>query len=323
MTPLRRRLAAYERPAAIVGATLVVVGFLVAFTTHRGRTATPERPASTPEEAATVDAGIIAWCAEGLEPIVGGGCFAPATADAGEPMMLVYLHGMYPPASASEELDRQSRLAKAATAQGFSVLALRGRQGQCAGEEVIDYWCWPSNERVVAAGQGFVDAWGAALVEAERRAGRGKHYLLGFSNGGYFAALIATRALMPFDAIAIAHAGPVEPVRPMGPKVPLLLVTADGDPSTASMMLLDTELTSASWPHAIVTRDGSHSLTDGDIAFALTFFLRTPHEPFPLAPPLSSRAPVAYVPEADADADADADAEPLPALEPAPLDEAD
>ncbi|HEX7602696.1 MAG TPA: hypothetical protein VF316_13860, partial [Polyangiaceae bacterium] len=264
--------------------------------------------ASTPEEAATVDAGIIAWCAEGLEPIAGGGCFAPATADAAEPMMLVYLHGMYPPASASEELDRQSRLAKAAAAQGFSVLALRGRQGQCTGEDVTDDWCWPSNERVVDAGQGFVDGWGAALVEAERRAGRGKHYLLGFSNGGYFAALIATRALMPFDAIAIAHAGPVEPVRPMGPKVPLLLVTADGDPSTVSMMLLDTELTGASWPHAIVTRDGSHSLTDGDIAFALTFFLRTQYEPFPLTPPLSSRAPVPYV----------ADAEPLPALEPEP-----
>ena len=313
MAPLQRRFAAYERPAAVVGVAVLVVGLVVALAMRRGRTATPDSSASIPEEAATVDAGIVAWCAEGLEPIAGGGCFALATADAGEPMLLVYLHGMYPPASASEELERQARLAKIAVAKGFSVLALRGRQGQCAGEDVVDYWCWPSNERVVDAGQGFVDAWGAALAESERRTGRGKRYLLGFSNGGYFAALIATRALLPFDAIAIAHAGPVEPVRPMGPKVPLLLVTADGDPSTVSMMLLDTELSGASWPHAIVTRDGSHALTDGDIAFALTFFVRTQHEPLPLAPPLSSRAPLPYV----------ADAEAAPALEPEPLDEAD
>lgn len=313
MTPLRRSLAGYERPAAVVVVAVLVVGLVVALATRRARTAVPERSATIAEEAATVDAGIVAWCAEGLEPIAGGGCFAPATADAGEPMLLVYLHGMYPPASASEELERQARLAKAAAAKGFSVVALRGRQGQCAGEDVVDYWCWPSNERVVDAGQGFVDAWGPALAEVERRTGRTKRYLLGFSNGGYFAALIATRALLPFDGIAIAHAGPVEPIQPMGPKVPLLLVTADGDPSTVSMMLLDTELTGVSWPHAIVTRDGSHALTDGDIAFALTFFLRTQHESLPLLPPLSSRAPVPYV----------ADAEPLPELEPEPLDEED
>jgi predicted esterase len=260
----------------------------------------PSEQTAVSGDAAAPAAELIAWCAEGLEPIAGGGCFARAIEDASEPMMIVYLHGMYAPSFASEELDRQSRLAKAAIARGFSVLALRGRQGQCTRQEVADYWCWPSNEGSADAGPSTVSAWASALEEADARAGRGRRYLFGFSNGGYFAALIATRALMPFDAIAIAHAGPVEPVRPVGPRTPLLLLTADGDPSVFSMMLLDTELTRAKWSHAIVTRDGGHALTGGDIAFALTFFLRTQHEPLPLTPPLSLRLPTPAVDGADA-----------------------
>lgn len=289
---------AYARPVALGAAAALGIALVVAAVSRRGRGSAPERSEEVRGDASTSDAGVIAWCAEGLEPIAGGGCFAPSTADASEPMTLVYLHGMYPPASASDELDRQSRLAKAATAKGFSVLALRGHQGQCARAEVADYWCWPSNERSADAGPGYVDAWGMALAATEARVGRGKRFLLGFSNGGYFAALIAARALMPFDAIAIAHAGPVEPVRPTGPKTPLLLLTADGDPSVLSMMLLDTELSGVGWPHAMVTRDGGHALTDGDIAYALTFFLRTQHEPFPLVPPLSLRIPVPVVADA-------------------------
>jgi predicted esterase len=281
------------RLLTILPASAVIIAGAIAIAWHRGPSTTAEPPTvPSSQSASSSDAGIVPWCAEGLEPIAGGGCFAPATAAGSEPMVLVYLHGMYAPASGDDELDRQARVARAATAKGFSVVALRGKQGQCAREEVQDYWCWPSNERSADAGPAYVDAWAAALAVADARAGRGKRYLLGFSNGGYFAALIATRALMPFDAIAIAHAGPVEPVAPLGPRMPLLLVTADGDPSVLSMMLLDRELTDVSWPHAIVTRDGGHALTDGDIAFALTFFLRTQHEPLPLAPPLSLRVPV-------------------------------
>ena len=317
MGPLQRFLATYKRPLALGGAAaIVLVGLGIAARAMGGRGRAPSPSEALGAEAPTPDAELVAWCGEGLEPIAGGGCFAPAAADAAEPMMLVYLHGMYAPASASEERDRQSRLAKAATAKGISVVALRGRQGECARAEVADYWCWPSNERSADAGPAFVEAWGTALAAAEARVGRGKRYLLGFSNGGYFAALIATRALLPFDAIAIAGAGPVEPVRPQGPRTPLLLITADNDPSVVSMMLLDTELAGVSWPHAMVTRDGGHALTDGDIAYALAFFLRTQHEPLPLAPPLSLRLPVPYV----ADADLPPDLELLP---PPPPDEAD
>ncbi len=254
----------------------------------------PARPDASDGALAPGDRSVIAWCAEGLEPIPGGGCFA-APARGGPASLVVYLHGRYAPTpeGTAEELERQARVARLATARGWAVLAVRGRQGQCTAPEVRDYWCWPSNERVVDAGPEFVAGFSVALEEAEARlsdAGKGKRFLLGFSNGGYFAALIATRALLPFDAVAIAGAGPVEPTRAEGPMPPILLVTADSDPSVTSMMLLDDELARARWPHAIVTRDGGHALIDGDVSAALTFFARSA-EPFPLSPPLSTRAP--------------------------------
>ena len=106
-----------------------------------------------------------------------------------------------------------------------------------------DWWCWPSNERNANDGPAFVKRIDETMARVRERLGKGPNVLLGFSNGGYFAALIAKRSLARFDAIAIAHGGPinVEPVRREMP--PILLVTADDDVSDSEMMLLDDELT--------------------------------------------------------------------------------
>jgi hypothetical protein len=81
---------------------------------------------------------------------------------------------------------------------------------------------------------------------------------------------------------------------------PILLVTADEDLAVPSMMRFDTLLSSVKWPHAIVTRDGGHELTEQDITMALTFFDRSRRERFPLSPPLSTRRPRPNLPEPSA-----------------------
>ena len=128
------------------------------------------------------------------------------------------------------------------------------------------------------------------IARARERVGAGPNVLLGFSNGGYFAELIAKRALARFDAVAIAHAGPinVEPARRETP--PILLVTADDDVSDVDMMQLDDELTRTKWPHALVAREGGHALPDWDIDSSLTFFDRARKEKLPLWPPLATRS---------------------------------
>ncbi|CAN5648344.1 hypothetical protein BH09MYX1_BH09MYX1_46220 [soil metagenome] len=280
------------------GVAIAIVASIVVATRTRHAAA----PLGIGDPSMAPDPELVAWCAPGLEPIAGGGCFAAAAVDAGTPKLLVYLHGMYAPTEAgvAEELDRQARVADVATKKGYSVLALRGKQGQCLQPEVADWFCWPSNERTQDAGPSYVASWSTALAEAEARGGTGKRYLLGFSNGGYFAALIATRELIDFDAVAIAGAGPVEPVRALGTKPPILLITADSDASVLSAIQFDQQLTRERWPHAIVTRDGGHALESGDISNALTFFRRSASEAFPLSPPMSLRAPVPMLDAVDA-----------------------
>lgn len=262
--------------AAVVGiAAIIVVALIV----------------RRPKASALGDPSAPDWCADGYVAIPGGGCFAGVTA--AKAPLVVYLHGMYAPSAADDEAERQTRLARLANARGVAVLALRGRQGQCLAENVRDWWCWPSNERNANDGPGVVASWNVALANAEARIdGRpAKRWLLGFSNGAYFAGIIALRSLLAFDAIAIAHAGPTDPVAARPSMPPILLVTADEDLSVTSMMRFDALLSAVKWPHAIVTRDGGHDLTEQDVTMALTFFDRVRREALPLRPPLSTRRP--------------------------------
>jgi len=240
------------------------------------------------------------WCADGLEAIDGDACFA-APSDATLPVtLIVYLHGRY--ADASEELDRQGRLARLATARGFALLALHGTRGECTSPAYRDFFCWPSNEHNAADAPAFVARFATPVARARGRLGPGPNVLLGFSNGGYFAALIATRALAPFEAVAVAHGGPVEPIAApdAGAATPMLLITSD-DAADPEMRKLDGDLALAGWPHTIVAREGGHSLPDWDMDVAVTFFERVLREGFPLVPPLPSRGPRASVGDAGAE----------------------
>ena len=239
---------------------------------------------------ATEEHAIDRWCASGLEAIEGGGCFAAPSAMGAAVPMVVYLHGRYGPDAIDEEMDRQTRVMRLATAKGYAVLAMHGVQGECSAPEMKDWWCWPSNERNASDAPAFVTRIDETIARARERIGAGPNVLLGFSNGGYFAALIAKRALARFDAIAIAHAGPIDvpPARRETP--PILLVTADDDISDTDMMQLDDELTRSQWPHALVAREGGHALPDWDIDSALVFFDRARKEKLPFSPPLPTRS---------------------------------
>jgi predicted esterase len=286
-----------RRDRAFYAAVALAVMVVAAIAIVRGRSGSPLGDPSTDD-----------WCAPGFSPIAGGGCFAAPRAPPSRAPLVVYLHGMYAPSAADDETERQSRLARLAIARGFAVLALRGRQGQCLAETVRDWFCFPSNERNAVDGPAVVASWSVALANAEARipGGPSHRWLLGFSNGAYFAGIIAMRSLLRLDALAIAHAGPTDPVTQQPVMPPILLITADEDLAIPQMMRFDTLLSAVKWPHAIVTRDGGHELTEQDITMALTFFDRLRRERLPFRPPLSTRRPRPNLPDAAAVADATA-----------------
>ncbi|MDP9002475.1 MAG: hypothetical protein M3O46_20485 [Myxococcota bacterium] len=254
----------------------------------------PEEPRAAPEPS---DVEPMAdWCAPGFEPVVGIGCLAVPSGQAAN-ALIVYLHGRYARSAAADEVDRQRRLAARATGKGFAVLALRGNLGACSVPDLADWYCWPSNERNAEAAPRVVDGFARAVATAHDRTGARARFLLGFSNGGYFAGLIASRGLLNVDAVVVAHGGPVEPVRPLHGKPPVLLLSADDDVAQDDMIRFDDDLARVQWAHDSYARFGGHALTDEDIDVAIAFFSRA-KEPLPLDPPLPLHRAVRHVREA-------------------------
>jgi dienelactone hydrolase len=269
-----------ERRRLWVGAGGIVVVVVVGLALrrhHRGPWLSGWFGAPGPDETVAEedlpDAATVAWCAPTLKPIPGGACFRAPEGDGPWPLIL-YLHGIFDPAAASEELDRQTRVATIGNAKGFAVLALRGHVGECQNPELASRVCWPSNEKNLDGGPSFVGEWKTPLGLAAREGARGKRYVLGFSNGGYFSGLLAERAWFDAAAFVVARGGPVAPVTAEGPKVPILLTMSEDDPSHDEMVKLDEALTKDDWPHEKFEAHGGHALPDGDIEAALRFFLK-------------------------------------------------
>lgn len=306
------------RVAVIAGAAVALGAGGVLY--RMTRRAIPEVPLTAAQSpSAQPDDAPGDWCAPGFEPIRGHACFARDRTNSPAPL-IVYLHGRYARDAASDEIDRQRRLALRATALGYAVLALRGRLGTCTSPDLASWYCWPSNENNASAGPGFVEDWTTALQTAQERAGSRQRFLLGFSNGGYFADLIASRGLLEVDALVVAHGGPVEPVHPLRGTPPMLLLSADDDIAQDEMIRLDEELTREHWAHDGYARAGGHGLTDGDIDAALTFFSRA-GEALPLTPPLPLHRAVRHARDAGAETQVSGHDDGGPAAEPAVQEE--
>ena len=280
-------------PSSLVGAALLTagVGFMLKRTGARRSTA----EGVDPTERVRPSEPLADWCAPGYEPI-GGGCLALSVSAQTPQPLIVYLHGRYARDASAEEVDRQRRLGTLATAHGFAVLALRGRLGECTSAELARWFCWPSNEHNEDGAAAVVASWAGALGEAHRRGRSKTRFVLGFSNGAYFAGLLATQALFDAEAFVIAHGGPVGSVHALPKMPPLVLLSADDDIAQDDMIRLDGELTRERWPHDSYARAGAHGLTDGDIDAALTFFRRS-REPLPLDPPLALHRPAHHAHE--------------------------
>jgi hypothetical protein len=283
--------AALLATTAVTAVGLLGLGALLCVSARRGAVSLTESADSEAPggSAALTAADIGNWCADELERVAGGGCFAAPQGVTSAPLV-VYVHDTFSRENARQEIARQSLVAQAALSQGFAVLALLGERGECKNGLLTSSFCWPTSGRTESDGPRFVTRWQPSMDEAERRIGTsGARYLLGVGNGADFAVLVATHALARFDAIALAGAQAAEPIRAVGAKPPALVLTEDGAAPDPQAVKLDIDLTQATWPHALVAREGAHRLLASDVDTALTFFKRTHDEGWPLSPPMDKR----------------------------------
>lgn len=212
-------------------------------------------------------------CAQGYRELSSGACLS-APALTGKPVPVVmFFHGMYPDAHPEQELALEARLAERALARGFAVLIHRGEKGLCNwSADLADWRCWPSMGKQKPEAGRLLLSFGEDLRNVGLR--RSGLYALGFSNGGFFTAMLAAESRSLFSAYAVLHGGLVEPSTFGADRaVATLLVAAEGDANQRPRMeALRERMTEGGWAPRYLLRPGGHELTDEDIDRALDFF---------------------------------------------------
>jgi predicted esterase len=215
------------------------------------------------------------WCAQGWIGLDDHTCFhVPEEVIAGMPLIIV-LHGAISPDTLPSSL--QAAAQEAADALGFIALFPRGRQGLCAWDPSVEgYYCWPTR-RV------HVDAEAPALLEEMMSAEAllqqllginfGRRYVIGFSNGGYFASYIGLEGLIDVDGIGLVGAGrsilEEELFSHARPPFYIAVGALETAHVIASAYNLEAVLTEHGWPHELVVHpDRGHEMHTDDFASA-------------------------------------------------------
>jgi dienelactone hydrolase len=184
--------------------------------------------------------------------------------------VVVFLHGQLAldsDAIADEEVTERRVRARLGEA-GFDVWVPRGRAGLCDwDDDAKRLLCWPSDERKLDEARTIASEWPRALH------GRRPALVVGFSNGGAFATLLAVHGLTFACGFVALHGFPAGALHVDAPRPsPLLLVSARGASWEAGQLEATARaLDSAHWPFRATAREGTHGVEDADLEEVLAF----------------------------------------------------
>src|SRR4051812_10642858 len=126
--------------------------------------------------------------------------------------LIIYFHGILPAGADWGVVQEFKVLGTEATRRGYALLAMRGEQGLCYwGGKYISYWCWPSDKTQQPDMERTLRRLKTLMPKVSERLGSriGRPLLLGFSNGGFFVAMIAAMSRLDVRAYGIMHGGGV------------------------------------------------------------------------------------------------------------------
>ncbi len=198
----------------------------------------------------------------------GGGKRESAGVRSARPLV-IYLHGMLNATTAHEA--SHERVRERFRDAGFDVWTPKGRLGLCDwSEDAKQSVCWPSDERTLGTAREIVHEWGEQLST------RRPVVVVGFSNGGAFAVLLAVHGLVQGCGFVSMHGFPAGALHvDAGPHAPILLIGGTGAAWESAQMTTTTkQLDALAWPHTAKMHDGGHAVSDRDIDEVLTFARR-------------------------------------------------
>lgn len=221
------------------------------------------------------------WCAPGFDAVEPGACYAagPGRPD-GRRTLVVFLHGLVDVGSGWQHA-MQRGMALGGRRLGFSVLAPAGRVG-AGPERRSDQVGWPTSEAArVEVEDELVAQWAHARATVEKREGApfDEVFVLGFSNGAYYAASLALRGRLDVDGYAVfaggsAPKGTIGAARRVARRRPVFVAIAGRDTTAKGSRQLADALTQLNWPHDAWSRPIGHAVGDAQLDRALSFLRR-------------------------------------------------
>ncbi len=223
------------------------------------------------------------WCAEELETLEADVCYEPGTpAKDGKRTLVVFLHGLVDEGSGWQH-NQQRGMARAAKKWGFAMIAPRGRPG-LGPKRRADQIGWPTAESARESVEGEVLAeWQAARksLEARSEAPFDRVWVMGFSNGAYYASSLALRGKLDVDGYAVFAGGSAFPgaerlARATKSRRPVFVGVAAKDSTGKDGASLVKLLKRLGWPHKGSTRNVGHTVADAHLEAAIEFLAGEP-----------------------------------------------
>lgn len=241
--------------------------------------------ASTEDEPPVADDG---FCGEGLVPLTEDACaLVPPLRDADPPRLLVYLHGIVPPAPGSPTLRNVlGVVASAARRAGAAALVPRGVRG-IGPKGAKDWLAWPTSPAEHAKhARALVARWAHAKARLEARVRRpfARTYLAGSSNGAYFVAALALRGDLaafgfPVDGVGAMSGGSTSGLAPdpRAPRPPFYVGYGTYDEDTKKNVApLVALLAHARWPSKVAEHPLGHGAREVYLDEAFTLWDASP-----------------------------------------------
>jgi len=176
----------------------------------------------------------MAWCAAELETLPGDVCFAPVAHQPDATRTLViFLHGLVK-AGAGWQHSQMRLAARGGKRLGFSVLAPRGKKG--ISRYGADMVSWPTSRAARAAHEAaLLSTWVSSqkLIEKRQGAPFDEVFVVGFSNGAYYAGSLALRGRLSVDGYAVFAGGsPYRPSAAVDKRAPIFVGISSKDDTT-------------------------------------------------------------------------------------------
>jgi predicted esterase len=215
-----------------------------------------------------------AWCAPQVQALDDNVCFyrhPPAEGAPSRPRTLViFLHGLVKRGAGWQHTQQRSMI-RHGKRLGFSALMPAGRAGLSTrwGDDMVG---WPTGVKAQKAHESaMLGEWQRARAALTQR---GEHFdevfVVGFSNGAYYASSLALRGTLPVDGYAV-FAGGSPRTAVATTRVPMFVGITAKDSTARDSRRLARELRRLGWPHRSESRRVGHTVSDRHLDHALAY----------------------------------------------------